>query len=277
MSEIGKINNLQIIKELDFGIYLDGKEFGEILLPKRYVPENYKIDDFIDVFIYRDSEERLIATTEKPYAMVGDFAFLKVLTINEIGAFLDWGLTKDLFVPFREQKQKMQKGNFYLVFVYLDNESNRIAASSRLDKFLNKTPADYQINQEVDLIIRNKTDMGYKVIINNSHSGVLYKNEVFQTLKEGQKIKGFIKKIREDEKIDVSLQKSGYEKVEKLTEKIINKLKENNGFISVTDKTSPEIIYNTFGVSKKTYKKSIGVLYKKRIINIEKDGIKLNN
>lgn len=277
MSEIGKINNLQIIKELNFGIYLDGKEFGEILLPKRYVPENYKIDDFIDVFIYRDSEERLIATTEKPYAMVGDFAFLKVLTINEIGAFLDWGLTKDLFVPFREQKQKMQKGNFYLVFVYLDNESNRIAASSRLDKFLNKTPADYQINQEVDLIIRNKTDMGYKVIINNSHSGVLYKNEVFQTLKEGQKIKGFIKKIREDEKIDVSLQKSGYEKVEKLTEKIINKLKENNGFISVTDKTSPEIIYNTFGVSKKTYKKSIGVLYKKRIINIEKDGIKLNN
>lgn len=276
MSEIGKINKLQIIKELDFGLYLDGNEFGEILLPRRYVPENYNIDDFIDVFIYRDSEDRLIATTEKPYAMVGDFAVLKALTVNEIGAFLDWGLSKDLFVPYREQIHKIKQGNSYLVYVYLDEESNRIAASTKLDKFLDKTSADYQTNQEVDLIISYKTEMGYKVIINNTHSGVLYKNEVFQTLKEGQRIKGFIEKIREDKKIDVSLQKPGPKKVESLTEKIILKLKENDGFISVNDKTSPEIIYNTFGVSKKTYKKAIGVLYKKRIINIDGNGIKLN-
>lgn len=275
MAKIGKTNNLQVLKELDFGVYLDGEELGEILLPRRYVPENCKIDDIVEVFIYRDSEDRLIATTEKPYALVGDFAFLKAINVNSIGAFLDWGLMKDLFVPFMEQQQKMKEGNSYLVYVYLDDESNRIAASSRLDKFINKTPADYIENQEVDLIICNKTDIGYKVIINDLHWGILYKNEVFQTLKEGQKIKGFIENIREDKKIDVYLQKSGYEKVEPLAKKIIKKIKENNSFLSVTDKTSPEIIYKMFGVSKKTFKKAIGALYKKRIIDFKDNGIKL--
>lgn len=274
MVEIGKLNKLRVVKRVDFGIYLDGEDFGEILLPRRYVPENCEIDDIIEVFVYFDSEDRIIATTEKPYAMVGQFALLKVISVNSVGAFIDWGLPKDLLVPFREQKQKMEEGKSYVVFIYLD-KSKRIVASSKLDKFLDTMPINFQEGQEVELLVCCQTDLGYKAIINGCHGGILYKNEVFQILEKGQQIKGFIKKVRDDKKIDLCLHKPGYEKVGDLSERIIDTLKKRDGFISVGDKSSPKIIYDMFGVSKKTYKKAIGVLYKKRLITFEDNGIKL--
>ncbi len=275
MTEIGIVNELTVVKEVDFGVYLDGGGLGEILLPQRYVPQNCKAGDILKVFIYLDSEDRVIATTEHPYAMVGDFALLKVVSVTSVGAFLDWGLPKDLLVPYREQNTTMKEGKSYIVRVYLDN-SNRIAASAKLDKYLDKEPGGLQEGQEVELFICNQTDIGYKAIINSSHWGVLHFNEVFQTLKRGQKIKGFIRKIRDDDKIDLCLHKSGYEKVDDVTGTIITVLKEQGGFISVTDKSSPETIYTLFSVSKKTYKKAVGALYKKRLITIEDNGIRLS-
>lgn len=275
MAEIGKLNNLIVLKQVDFGVYFDGEELGEILLPKRYLPENLSIGDVIEVFIYLDSEDRLIATTEKPFAHVGEFAFLKVLSETKFGAFLDWGLSKNLLVPFGEQNQIMEQGRSYMVYIYLDEASQRIAASAKLEKFLDHKPIPFQEGDEVELIIFSKTNIGYKAIIEGTHSGILYDNEVFQHLKNGQHIKGFIKKIREDNKIDLSLQKSGYENVDEVTEKILAKLKAEDGIIQVTDKSPPEVISAIFGVSKKTFKKSIGALYKKRLIKIDNDGIKL--
>jgi predicted RNA-binding protein (virulence factor B family) len=275
MAEIGKINQLKIVKELDFGIYLDGGTHGEILMPKRYVPENAKVDDIIDAFIYRDSEDRIIATTEKPIALVGDFACLNVVSVSTVGAFLDWGLPKDLLVPYREQRHRMEVGKKYIVYVYIDTTTERIVASSKVERFLDNIPPEYEENQEVDLFIVSKTDLGYKAIINNSHLGIIYKNEVFQTLVQGQKIKGYIKKIREDEKIDLCLEKPGYEKLDTLAEKILSELKVNEGFISITDKSDPKTIYKQFATSKKNYKKAIGALYKQRLITIEEFGIRL--
>ena len=277
MAEIGKQNNLRIDRELDFGVYLDGEELGDILLPRRYVPEDCKVDDLINVFVYFDSEDRIIATTEKPTITVGEFGMLKVLAVNEIGAFLKWGLLKDLLVPFSEQKQKMEVGKSYLVYAYIDHVTNRIVASAKIDKFLDNIPADYTVGLAVDLIIENQTDFGYKAIINNSHWGVLYKNEVFQSLEKGQRIGGFIKKIRDDDKIDLCLDKPGFEKVEILSEKIIDVLKENNGFIAMSDKSPAELIYDMFGVSKKTFKKALGALYKQRLIKIENEGIRIHD
>ncbi len=275
MADIGKTNNLKIVKEVDFGIYLDGGEHGEILLPSRYVPENYKVDEYLKVFIYLDSEDRFIATTEKPYAMVGDFALLKVVSVSTVGVFLNWGLPKDLMVPFREQSPNMEEGKSYMVRIYVDKKSNRIAATTRLDRYLDNEPACFLAGEEVELLICNQTDIGYKAIINNTHWGVLYTNEVFQPLKSGQIIKGYIKKVRDDNKIDLSLHKPGYERVDDVTEIILNVLKQKGGFLPVTDKSSPETIYKLFGVSKKTYKKAIGAIYKKKLITIENDGIKL--
>lgn len=276
MLEIGKLNKLRIVKEVDFGLYLDGGEaFGEILIPQRYVPDNYEIDEELEVFIYRDSEDRIIATTETPKAMVGDFALMEVVSVNKFGAFLDWGLQKDLLVPFREQRKDMEEGKEYMVHVYLDKETNRIAASSKLDKFLDNIPAEYEPNQEVGLIIASKTDLGYKAIVNGLHWGMLYENEVFKPLDRGQKIKAYIKKLREDEKIDLYLHKAGYDKVESLMGKIVEELKEEGGFLELNDKTPSAIIYQIFGESKKTFKKAIGALYKKRVIDIENAGIKL--
>lgn len=275
MAEIGILNNLRVVKEVDFGVYLDGGEHGEILLPRRYVPANCKVDDNIRVFIYLDSEDRLIATTEKPYAMAGDFALLKVVAVNSAGAFLDWGLPKDLLVPFSEQRPLMEKGKSYIVRIYVDKKSNRIAATTRLDRYLDNAPGNFHAGQEVKLLICNQTDIGYKAIINGTHWGVLYSNEVFQSLKRGQITKGYIKKVRDDNKIDLSLHKPGYKKVGDVTETILNVLEKKGGVLPVTDKSSPEIIYKLFGVSKKTYKKAIGAIYRKRLITIENNGIKL--
>jgi len=275
MTEIGKINHLYVVKEVDFGIYLDGGDLGEILMPKRYVPEGTQPEDTIDAFIYLDSEDRLVATTEKPLAMVGEFALLEVVAVTPVGAFLNWGLPKDLFVPFREQRQPMEEGRKYLVYVYVDTNTKRIAASSKIENYLDNIPVDYDVDEEVDLIIVNETDLGYNAIIDNSHLGIIYKNEVFQPLNPGDKIQGYIKKIRTDGKIDLCLQKSGYEKISSFVDRIIAELQKNKGFLPLTDKSSPEEIYKAFKISKKNFKAAIGALYKKRFIALEDNGIRL--
>ena len=275
MVEIGKLNKLRVVKEVDFGIYLDGDVYGEILMPKRYVPEDCKPEDIIDAFIYMDSADRIIATTEKPYAMVDEFALLTVASVNSVGAFLDWGLMKELLVPFSEQNVKMEEGKSYMVYIYLDVESRRIVATAKLDQFLDNKPAEFEAGEEVDLIICSQTEIGYKAIINNTWWGILYGNEVFQHLSKGQRIKGYIKKIREDEKIDLSLFKPHYAKVDAISAIIIERLEERGGFLEVTDKSTPETIYDVFGVSKKAYKIAVGKLYKEKMISLEKNGIRI--
>lgn len=275
MAEIGRINTLEVVRETDNGFYLDGENLGEILMPQKFITEEVRNSNQATVFVYSDSEDRLVATTETPHAMVGEFALLKVVAISRFGAFLDWGLPKDLLVPFREQKLDMVEGRSYLVYIFLDLQTNRIAGSAKLDKFLDNTPPEYEPGDEVQLIITDETDLGYKSIINEEHWGMLYKNQVFQSLSVGQKTKGFISKVREDEKIDLLLEKPGYEKVDEISEKILNELKANNGFLAVSDKTSPEMIKSMFGISKKNFKKAIGGLYRKKLINFESDGLRL--
>lgn len=275
MIELGKTNTLRIVKEVDFGLYLDGGSEGEILLPKRYVPSNFKIDDYLDVFIYLDSEDRLIATTEIPLAEVDQFALLKVKQLTQVGAFLEWGLMKDLLLPFREQKFDLRPNQSVLVRIFLDKTSNRIVATTKLDRFLDNVPLELENNDAVDIIIWEKTNLGYKVIINDTFSGLLYENEIFQPVHPGMKLKGFIKLIRPDEKIDVTLQKSGMVHVDEVATKILDKLKLSGGFIEANDNTSPESIKHMFGVSKKAFKKAIGTLYKNKIILIEEKGIRL--
>jgi len=272
---IGKYNTLRVIKEVDFGVYLDGEQEGEILMPVRYVPKNCKVGDSVDVFLYLDSEDRPVATTEKPYAQVGEFAMLRVKSVNKIGTFLDWGIMKDLLVPFREQKVTMEEERSYLVYIYVDAESKRIVASAKLNKFLNKTVPEYTVGQQVDLVVESETDLGFKAIINNSHWGILYENEVFEQLDKGLKIKGYIKKIRTDDKIDLSLQPIGYDKVDPISQMILDQLNGVGGFIAVSDKSDAEQVYRVFGISKKSFKQAIGALYKKRLITIGTDGIRL--
>lgn len=271
----GKYNTLRIVKILDFGVYLDGGDMGEILLPMKWVPEGCQPDDEIEVFIYFDSSDRPIATTMKPYARVGEFAFLKVKAVNEVGAFLDWGLEKDLLVPFREQKMNMVEGKSYVVYVYSDEQSNRIAASAKIENFLSKEPADYKPGQEVDLMLWRTSEIGYLAIINQTHEGLLYASEVFTELERGQRIKGYISKVREDGKIDLTLQKPGYEKIDDFAEGILNLLRKNNGFLGLSDKSPAEEIYLICGMSKKNFKKSIGALYKRKLISMEEKGIRL--
>ena len=275
MVEIGKVNILDVIRETENGLYLNGGNLGEILMPQKFVtPEVIKAKQ-AKVFVYSDSEDRLVATTEEPLAMVGDFAFLKVAAVSSFGAFLDWGLPKDLLVPFREQRSKMQEGKSYLVYVYLDYHSNRIAASAKLDKFLDNTPPEYKTGDEVDIIISKETDLGFKAIINNEHWGILYRNQIYRSLSTGQKMKAYINKVRDDDKIDLLLEKPGYEKVDAISNKILKELEDNQGFLAVSDKTSPEMIQTLFGISKKNFKKAIGGLYKKQLIIFESDGIRL--
>lgn len=275
MVEIGKINTLSLVRETENGVYLDGEEHGEILMPQKFVTDEVKANGEANVLVYTDSEDRLVATTETPIAMVGEFAVLKVVENSQFGAFLDWGLPKDLLVPFREQRSKMVEGNSYLVYVFLDLQTNRIAASAKLDKFLDNTPPEYEMGDEVDLVIVEETDLGFKAIVNMEHWGILYKNQVYQKLSSGQKTKGYINKVRADEKIDLLLEKPGYEKVDAISQKILDELKENRGFMAVSDKSSPDMIQAMFGISKKNFKKAIGGLYKKRLISFESDGIKL--
>lgn len=276
MVNIGKYNSLRVVREVDFGVYLDGENEGEILMPLRYVPRDCQIGSFVDVFLYFDSEDRPVATTEKPYAQVGEFAMLRVKSVNKIGTFLDWGIMKDLLVPFREQKVTMTEGRSYLVYIYVDEESRRIVASAKLNKFLDKTLPEYSVGQEVELIVESETELGYKAIVNNSHWGVLYENEVFEQLAKGLKIKGYIKKIRTDNKIDLSMHPLGYEKVDPIAQMILDELKKEGGYVAVSDKSEAEMVYRVFGISKKSFKQAVGALYKKRLITLEPDGIRLN-
>lgn len=276
MITIGKTHTLSVIKILDFGAYLDAKELGEVLLPYKYISDDLSVGDSIDVFLYFDSEDRPIATTQIPKVKVGEFAYLSVIDNNRFGAFLDWGLDKDLLVPFAEQKMPMQQGHSYLVYVYLDKIDGRIVASAKLDKFLdNDIKHNFKAQQAVDLIIANMTELGHKAIINQKHWGVLYYNEIFQELNFGQSIKGFIKQIRADGKIDLSL-RGGQQSRDKDEQIILSYLKSKDGFAPVHDKSNPKVIIKLFGMSKGAFKKAIGHLYKQRVISIKEEGIFLN-
>ena len=275
MVEIGRINTLQVVKSLDHGIYLDGEQLGEILMPSRYVPEDCEVGDALEVFIYLDSADLLLATTETPYVMVGECAYLKVVDVNQAGAFMDWGLPKDLLVPYSEQISPLKIGQSYTVLAYLDENTNRIAATQKLDSHLSEEAQYFKPEQAVELLIFGKTELGYKAVINNTHIGLIYRNEVFQTLTNGEKLQGFIKAIRDDRKIDLCLQLPGKDARDDLSSRILDHLKKNDKETTLTDKSSPEDIYKCFGVSKKNYKKALGTLYKKKLILIEEDKITL--
>ena len=273
--ELGKFNQLEVVKEVDFGMYLDGGNEGEILLPTRYVPEDCQIGDMLNVFLYLDNEERLIATTLTPLVQVGEFACLEVAWVNQFGAFLNWGLMKDLFVPFGEQKMKMQVGKKYIVHVHLDEESYRIVASAKVDRYLSKDTPDYIPGEEVNILIWQKTDLGFKAIIDNKYGGLLYDNQIFQDLYTGMTLKAYVKQVREDGKIDLILQKPGVEKFDDFSRTLLEYIKEQGGKIRLTDKSPAEDIYAALGVSKKIFKKGVGDLYKKRLIVLQEDCIAL--
>ena len=272
---LGKFNQLEVVKEVDFGLYLDGGEEGEILLPTRYVSEGCQVGDMLNVFLYLDIDERLIATTLTPLVQVGQFACLEVAWVNQFGAFLNWGLMKDLFVPFSEQKMKMQVGRKYVIHAHLDDESYRIVASAKVERYLSKDIPDYAPGTEVDILIWQKTDLGFKAIIDNKHSGLLYENEIFCTLETGMQMRAFVKQVREDGKVDLILQKPGFEKIDDFSKTLLDYIKEHGGRIHLNDKSPAEDIYDTFGVSKKTFKKGVGDLYKKRLISLQENGITL--
>ena len=272
---LGKFNQLEVVKEVDFGVYLNGGDDGEILLPSRYVPEGCRPGDMLNVFIYLDNEERLIATTLQPLVQVGEFACLEVAWVNEYGAFLDWGLMKDLFVPFREQKMKMQKGHRYVIHAHVDEDSYRIMASAKVEKFLSKDMPSYQPGEEVEVMAWQKTDLGYKVIVDNKFSGLVYQKEIFKALEPGMRMPAYVRQVREDGKIDLTLQKDGLQKVGDFSGVLLQYIKEQGGHTPLNDKSAAEDIYDTFGVSKKTFKKAVGDLYKKRLILLVEDGIRL--
>lgn len=274
--KLGDYNHLKVVKRVDFGVYLDGggKE-GEILLPTRYVPEGCKVGDELDVFIYLDQDERPVATTQIPLAKVGGFACLEVSWVNEYGAFLNWGLMKDLFCPFREQKMRMVKGSKYVVYVTVDEESYRLMASAKVEHYLNKERPFYKHGDEVDLLVWQKTELGFKVIVDNKFSGLVYENQVYRHLTTGDKLKGYIDHVRKDGKIDITIQPTGRRQTEEFSESLLRYLQENNGHCDLGDKSPAELISDRFKVSKKTYKKAIGDLYKRQLITISDNGIDL--
>ena len=273
--KLGEYNRLTIVKTVDFGLYLDGGDEGEILLPSRYVPKDYQIGEELDVFLYLDSEERLVATTEKPLAQVGDFAYLEVAWVNEYGAFLHWGPMKDLFCPFREQKMRMEMGESYIVFVHIDEESYRIVASAKVERYLQKDVPPYVAGDEVDLLIWQKSDLGFKVIIDNRYQGLVYEDQVFKRIHTGDRMRGYISRVREDGKLDVTLQPTGYEQARVFSDTLLQYLKDHGGVCDLGDKSDAEAIKRCFQVSKKTFKKAVGDLYRRRLITITEQGIRL--
>ena len=275
MFNLGVKNTLRILRGTSVGMYLGDDEGNDVLLPKKYIPDDVIVGDDIEVFIYRDSEDRIIATTLEPKVQLDGFAYLQVMAVTGIGAFLDWGLEKDLFVPFKEQNKKLATGDWCAVYVYLDEETDRLVGSCKVNKFFEKENIQLEIGQEVDLLVFEETNLGLNVVINNKYKGLIYENEIFQRIKLGTHTKGYIKNIREDKLIDVSLQKQGYANIEPNAEKILEKLKANNGFLDVTDKSDANYIMYQLEMSKKTFKKAVGGLYKQRLIRIEDDGIYL--
>ncbi|WP_413111643.1 S1 RNA-binding domain-containing protein [Thaumasiovibrio sp. DFM-14] len=278
MIKIGRYNRLRVCKLVDFGLFLDGGEdFGNILLPKKYAPLDAAIGDELDVFIYFDSNDEIIATTQEPTVQVGEFGLLKVVGVTNIGAFLDWGLDKDLLVPFSEQRCRLQEGKSTLVRLYTDRASGRIVGTTKFNKFLDQTPANYKRGEQVEIQIAEITDLGFKAIINHEHWGLIFKTETFGKLFIGKRLKAFIKNVRPDGKIDLSLQKLGKGKVDDLADKILTSLERKGGFIPLSDKSSPEAIFQEFRTSKATFKKTIGGLYKQGLIVIEREGIRLHD
>lgn len=273
MIRVGQYNKLKVIKEVSFGVYLDGDDWGDILLPNKVVPKGTKVNDLLEVFIYFDSEDKIIATTLRPRAKLGSCAFLKVIDVNRVGAFLDWGLDKDLLVPMPEQQRPMEKDKSYIVYLKQDNKG-RIIASSKLDHFLDKTPVDFKRGDEVNVLIADTTQLGCKVIINDSHWGLIHSGDIFQTLNYGKRTQAFIKNIREDDKIDVVLRKMGQDSIRDLAERILAQLDKEGGFLPLHDKSTSLEIQRAFSESKKSFKSAIGQLYKQGIINIESNGIR---
>ena len=274
MIKVGEYNEMEVLREVDFGFYLDDNAEG-ILLPKRFVPEGLAVGDKIKVFIYHDSEGRLLATTQHPKGVVGDIVKMKAVTVTNQGAFLDWGLMKDIFVPKSKQLGGMREGAEYLVKIYLDEQTGRVAATEKIEPFLSNEDLAVKENEAVDLTVYRRTDIGYLVIINNVHTGVLHFNEIYQNIGVGDKMKGFVKKIRPDNKIDVVAGKQGYERVEDEAGKILRLLNESNGYLPFHDKSDPDEIYAFFGMSKKSFKMALGTLYKQQKISLAKTGIKL--
>lgn len=275
MIELGRFNTLKILRDTDPGLFLGDDEDNEVLLPNRYVPPNFEIDEYLEVFVYLDNEERLVAVTDTPYIQRGEFALLRCNAVNDYGAFLDWGMVKELFCPFKEQVFKMKKGGWYLVHCYLDEKSNRLAASSKTNRFLDNTELSVALFDEVDLIVSHPSEMGMNVIVNQRHLGLVFQSDIFKDLSIGDQLKGFVKKIRPGNKIDISLTQIGYRNIEPSAQALIELMNDHDGFLSITDKSTPETIKSVAQMSKKSFKKAVGSLYKQRLIRMEEDGIYL--
>ncbi len=275
MIHLGKTNTLTILRQTPPGMFLGDDENEVVLLPNKFIEPDFEVGQQIEVFVYRDSEDRLIATRLKPYAEVNQFAFLNVSEVSKVGAFLDWGLEKDLFVPFKEQKHKMLEGYSYVVYIYIDEITERIVASSKLNKFISNEVLTVNQGDEVDLLVYNETDLGFTCIINGAHKGLIYHNDVFTDLAVGDIVKGYVKLVRDGNLIDLSLQKIGFKHVLSSTEKILEYLKSHDGYLELNDKSSPDLIERRFDMSKSTFKKSIGILYRQRKVTIHDDGVRL--
>ncbi len=275
MIELGKFNTLKILRDTDPGLFLGDDEDNEVLLPNRYVPADFKIDDVLDVFVYLDNEERLVAVNDTPYIQKGEFALLRCNAVNEYGAFLDWGMVKELFCPFREQAFKMKKGGWYLVYCYLDEKSDRLVASSKTNRFLDNSALSVALYDEVDLIVSHPSELGMNVIVNKRHLGLIFHGDIFKDLSIGDRLKGIVKKIRPNNKIDIGLSQIGYRNIEPSAQALLELINDHDGFLDITDKSSPEAIKSVVQMSKKSFKKAVGALYKKRLIRLESDGIYL--
>ncbi|MCK6265042.1 S1-like domain-containing RNA-binding protein [Vibrio sp. ZSDE26] len=276
MINVGQVNNLEVVRKADFGVFLDAGDFGSTLLPKKHMPDGVEIGQFIDVFLYFDSENQLAATTETPIAQVGEWGLMDVVGVNSTGAFVNWGVVaKDLLVPYSEQRGTLREGSKILVYVYSDKASGRIVGTTKFNKLLDKTPANYTVNEQVNLVIAERSDLGYKAIVNGEHWGMIFPSDVFGKLFIGKQLKGYIKSVRDDGKVNLSLQKIGVAKMDELSTKVIDLLEKKGGFLPLNDKSSPDAIFTTFRTSKGTFKKTIGGLYKQGKITIEADGIHL--
>jgi hypothetical protein len=275
MIHIGDYNTLEILREAEQGLYIADNEGNEVLLPNRYVPESFKIWEKLEVFVYLDNDERPVAVTDKPYIKVNEFALLRCNQVTQHGAFLDWGILKELFCPFKEQAFKMKAGGWYLVYCYLDDETGRLVASSKTNRFLDNKNLTVAQFEEVDLIVSHPSEIGMNVIVNKIHSGLIFKDDIFQDISIGDRLKGYVKKVRPDNKLDIVLGKVGYRNIEPNAETIIHELEDNDGYLNLTDKSNPEAIKETLQMSKKNFKKAIGTLYKQRLIEIKEDGIYL--
>lgn len=274
-TNIGRMNTLRVVKEKDFGMYVDGEQLGEILLPKRYIPKGLRVGDDVEVFVYLDSEDELIATTERPKVQVGEFAALRSVAVNNVGAFFDWGLPKDLLVPFSQQKNRVEEGQTHLLFVYLDQHTNRIVATTKVDALLNREEPPYRTGDKVDILVGDRTDIGFKCIVDSRFWGVLFYQDVIGKVYKGDKLTAHIKRVREDGKIDLSIQQTGYKKVKNILDDIIEYLEAHDGEMTITDKSSPGVIFKTFNVSKATFKKALGALYKEQKITLTKEKVAL--